>query len=312
MYKNQQIELLVLPAVQNIKDITKDLNVKITKAHYSNIEFIFKDNKVSILHKGRDINTFTAVWLSSHWSTRELASTVKQYLDSHNIPTTYVENNTSKITDTLDFAFGQLPIPNTYYVKDSQVLKHIEDIENVCNYPMIMKPTKGFGGKNTTLLNSRKDLLKAISTRKEQHKYMFQEFIPNEYDWGVMVVNDKVVSGEKSYPKCGEFRNNCSNGATEIFVDPKKIPEDIKEIAMLGARSLSLSWSRADIIIDKNTQKPYLLEVNRFPGITKGTTEVSGAKEFLTNYLEANGLLSKSHSNIQLPVLGIHTEEENL
>ena len=33
MHKNQQIEILVLPSTQNIEEITKDLNIKITKAY---------------------------------------------------------------------------------------------------------------------------------------------------------------------------------------------------------------------------------------------------------------------------------------
>ncbi|EKD32360.1 MAG: hypothetical protein ACD_77C00116G0002, partial [uncultured bacterium] len=40
-------------------------------------------------------------------------------------------------------------------------------------------------------------------------------------------------------------------------------------------------WSRADIIIDKRTGLPYLLEVNRNPGITAGSDEVNGAYTYL-------------------------------
>ena len=173
---------------------------------------------------------------------------------------------------------------------------------------MIMKSTKGFGGKNAALINNKQELIETIEDRDPNFQYMFQKFIPNDYDWGIMVANDKVVSGEKSYPKCGEFRNNCSNGATEIFIDPEKIPEEIKEMALDGARALGLSWSRADIVIDKKTEQPYLLEVNRFPGITKGTTEVLGARQFLTNYLEVNNLLTEETPELEtspLSELGI-------
>jgi ribosomal protein L6P/L9E len=78
----------------------------------------------------------------------------------------------------------------------------------------------------------------------------------------------KVVSGEKSYPSRGEFRNNTCNGAEEHFVDVESIPENIRDIAVRASGLLGLSWSRADIIIDKLTGLPYLLEVNRYPGIT--------------------------------------------
>jgi hypothetical protein len=40
-----------------------------------------------------------------------------------------------------------------------------------------------------------------------------------------------------------------------------------------------------DIIVDKNTKEPYLLEVNRFPGITSKTTEVDGGYKFLSSQI---------------------------
>jgi glutathione synthase/RimK-type ligase-like ATP-grasp enzyme len=115
---------------------------------------------------------------------------------------------------------------------------------------------------------------------------MFQSFIPNQYDWGILVANGEVVSGEKSYPKDGEFRNNARNGAREDFIDVEKIPQEIKDIAIRASESLGLSWSRADIIIDEKTQKPYLLEVNRYPGVTSGSDEENGAFLFLSSHID--------------------------
>ena len=293
MNKNNKIELLVLPSVKNIEEITKNINVKVTKAYYTELEFIFKNNKASILHNGRDINSFSAVWLSSYWSTRDIATAIKQYLDSYNIPTTHVESGTSKLTDAMGFSLENIPTPDTYFLKYTQTLHHLDDIEKICGFPVIMKTTKGFGGLNAKFIKSKKELIAEIESRNKNYEYMFQRFIPNDYDWGIMVVNGKVVSGERSYPKSGEFRNNHSIGATEIFADIETIPEEVKEIAINGAKALGLSWSRSDIVVDKTTKQPYLLEVNRFPGITSKTTEVSGAREFIKNYLDINGLLPK-------------------
>lgn len=114
---------------------------------------------------------------------------------------------------------------------------------------------------------------------------MYQQFIPNEYDWGVLVANGKVVAAEKSYPKDGEFRNNACNGAKEVFVDVKDCPDEVKEMATSAAKALDLKWCRSDIVVDKHTGKPYLLEVNRYPGITKGTDELKAVVAHLQNLL---------------------------
>lgn len=287
MHKPQKdIELLVLPSIENIEEIIKDIPVKLTKAYYSSLEFRFKNNNVSILHKGSDINTFSLVWLSSHWTSRDLATSVKLYLDRYEIPNTFVEQSTSKITDNMNFVLNDIPCPNTYYVDSSEIMEHIEDIEEVCKYPLIMKDSRGHHGIDSVYISSREELIKNINSISSKKVFFIQEYIPNEYDWGVLVANNKVVSAERSYPNNGEYRNNI--GATEVFVDLNDIPEDIKDIALKASNILGLSWSRSDIIVDKDTHLPYLLEVNRFPGITTESSEVKGACEFLKLLVKEN------------------------
>jgi len=277
--------LLVLPSIENIDEIVKgyDSPINLTKAGYSKLEFRFIDNNVQLLYKGVDIAKFSYVWLSSFWGTRDLAYSVHLYLENSNVPHSYVEQATSKVTDQLKFAQNGIITPNTYYVGRHNITKYVEEIEEVCGYPLIIKDIKGSRGKYSAFCGNRIELLKTISEFPNHRKYMFQEFIPNEYDWGVLVANGVVVSAEKSYHSDGEFRNNVCNGSTEVFVDINEVPEHIKNIAIQSSELLELKWSRADIVIDKISGLPYLLEVNRFPGITSGTTEVAGAQSFLKN-----------------------------
>jgi len=142
---------------------------------------------------------------------------------------------------------------------------------------------------------TEEDLSRKIGELPKHKKFIFQKYITNEYDWGVMVANGVVVSGEKSYPREGEFRNNTCNGAEEVFVDPADIPEHIKRIAIETSSALGLAWSRSDIIIDKDTHRPYVLEVNRLPGLTSKTSEVEGAYTFLSSQIKA--LLEKSNTS---------------
>ncbi|MHC1716812.1 MAG: RimK family alpha-L-glutamate ligase [Candidatus Dojkabacteria bacterium] len=286
MKKNyKELELLVLPPTENIEEIIKDLPIKLTKAYYASLEFHFKDNIATILHEGRDIKTFSFVWLSSTWYTRDLATTVKLYLEKNNVPHSFVEQNTSKITDTMNFVLNEIPYPDTYYIESSKAMERLDEIEEICGYPMIMKSSKGFGGNDTSYIASREELIENISNRKENKKYLFQRYIENNYDWGILVANNEIISAERSYPMKGEFRNNSSAGATEVFEKLHDIPEDIKAIALKAGNVLGLQWSRSDIIVDSISGLPYLLEVNRFPGITMGSTEVTGASAFIKNCL---------------------------
>ncbi len=280
-------DILLLPTIEKFDEIIKGIptNIKVTKGHYYDLQFCIKDGKSQILSGGKDIKQFSTVWLSSFWEIRDLAYAVSLYLDHFNTPHTFVEKSTSKVTDVLAFIYGDIRTPNTFFISRNNITDYTDMIEKTCGYPLIIKDIKGSFGKHSAYVKDRKELIKEFSQLPKHRKYMFQKFIPNEYDWGLLVANGEVVSGEKSYPKEGEFRNNAQRGAREVFVEIEDIPKQIKDMAVKASKSLGLIWSRADIIVDKSTNIPYLLEVNRWPGITSGTSEVSAARHFLKSHL---------------------------
>lgn len=284
---SKKLKLLILPSVVNIAQTIKKFPypVELTEGAFKNLEFIFQDNGVTITHKGIDLRDFSFVWLSSFWVSRDLAYAVKLYLKKSKTPYTYVEKGTSKITDHMLFSLNNIKTPDTLFSGNKEIEKNLKQIKKICGYPLVIKDTKGSRGNYSILVNTDKELIQKLKKLPKHKKYLFQRFIPNDYDWGILVANGKVVSGEKSYPCLGEFRNNTCNGAREVFVDSKEIPIKIKEMALKASSALKLSWSRSDIIIDRNTKSPYLMEINRLPGITPKTSEADGVFKFLSSQI---------------------------
>lgn len=285
---NETFSLLSIPTLKSIDQSIANFTYPIdfTKGKYSKIKMVIKDNEVAIFYKDTNIKDFSFVWVNSQWVNRDLAYAIDLYLKKHETPHTAVEHASSKITDTIKFALHDLPVPDSIYLNKTQIKNKIELIKEICGFPLIIKDTKGSQGKDSFYIKDTKDLLTIIDDLPKNKRFLFQKFIPNDYDWGIMVSNGVVVAGEKSYPAKNEFRNNAINGATEEFVDINKIPQELKDIAIKASAILNLSWSRADIIIDKKTGHPYLLEVNRYPGITTDTDEVNGAYEYLNSQIE--------------------------
>ncbi|MFA5986545.1 MAG: hypothetical protein WC819_04345 [Parcubacteria group bacterium] len=282
--------LLSLPTVKNTRQVIKKFPfpIALTKGSYPNIVIFMHNGKVRVLHNDVDTSTFSFVWLSSGWSQRDIAYAINLYFNHTKTPHSYVEKSSSKVTDCMAFALNGLPMPDTVFVSRSRVEKHLSLIKEVCSFPLIVKDIRGCQGKHSAFISSEAELLEKMTTLPKSKKFLFQRFIPNEYDWGIMVANGVVVAGEKSYPTGGEFRNNTCNGAKECFVNIKDIPENIKKMAIDASDLLGLSWSRTDIIIDKNTGLPYVLEVNRFPGITSESHEVQGAYTFLASHIHSS------------------------
>lgn len=287
--QQKKIKLLVLPAGRNISHVIEKFpfDIELTKGAFENIEFIFQEQGVTILHNGVDLKDFSFVWLSSTWTTRELAYAVKLYLKDSGVPCTHVEKGTSKLTDHMIFALNNIPAPDTLLVGHKDLQQNIQQIEEVCGFPLVIKDAKGSKGRDSALVKTKEELFEEIEKLPKHKKYLLQRYISNDYDWGVIVVNGKIVSGEKSYRCEGEFRHHACHGAKEIFVDVSDIPQEIKEMALKSSEVLGLSWSRADIIIDKKTNVQYLMEVNRFPGLAK-KSELEGAYNFLSSHIECS------------------------
>lgn len=284
---NTRKRLLVLPKVSNIDEIAEAFpDYALTKGHFKNLEFKFSGNQASLLIDQTDIREFSFVWLLSYWSSRDLAYATQLYLEHEGIRHTAVETGTSKLTDQMAFSLANITTPETYFSPTTDLDTLVKGIESVCGYPVITKDTKGFRGNGSSLVNNREELFTAINEIRSSRSFFFQRFIPNDYDWGILVVNGKVMSGEKSYGCEAEFRNNACNGAKEFFFPVEEIPVAVKDMALKACQALKLDWARADILIEKGSEKPYLLEVNRYPGITLGSTEVTAAQAFLRPFLQ--------------------------
>jgi len=281
-------KVLVLPGVLGFRKIFKNLektNLDFYRGNYKNIDFIFKNSKLDIYYKDISLLDFKFIWLNSFWNSRSLAYGISMYLKKYKIKHTPIEFASTKLTDQIAFVLDGIKCPDSILVVKKNIESKIDLIEETCKYPLIIKNVKGSMGRLSKFVTNREELIAEYDSLPKNKRFIFQEFIENDYDWGILVRNNKIVSAEKSYPKKNEFRNNAINGATEVFVDIKDVPLNVKEMALKSIKSLGLAWARADILIDKNTQEPYLLEVNRCPGITLGTNEEIAATDYLSDLI---------------------------
>lgn len=290
-----KLKLLVLPAVTSTAEVIDGMSrpIELTKGKYDKVDFCFMANSVKISHDGVDLRDFDFVWLSSFWESRDLAYAIMLYLDFYNVPHTEVEKSTSKITDQVQFSLNNISSPNTFFKDSSEFDDVVLDVERTCGYPLIMKDTKGSMGKFSAFASNRQELFQNFQDLPKHRKYFFQEYILNDYDWGVLIADGKIVSAEKSFPAEDEFRNNACNGAVEKYVELFEIPSAVKNVSHNASSVLGLDWSRVDIIIDKETKLPYVMEVNRSPGVTSGTTDITGARNFIKSKLNSADKLSQ-------------------
>ncbi|MFZ6022213.1 MAG: ATP-grasp domain-containing protein [Patescibacteria group bacterium] len=282
--------VLVFNPPISFREIRRKLTqrVKLVRGYYRDVEICFEQNGITIRLNGIDLREFDFVWVSGSWSKRDIAHAISLYLAHYNRPHTIVSEGagTSKLVDMVHYALHKLPQPKSYFCTNTEYLRRAEAIGEFCQFPLIAKDVKGTFGRKSFLANNLTELKQHLFSIDDTTDYIFQEFIPNQYDWGIIVGNGTILSAEKSYRNIEStaFMNHASAGAKEVFVPIEKVPKKIASLALKANNILSLQWARSDIVIDQETQKPYMLETNRSPRMTRRSTEVDAFATFINSF----------------------------
>jgi RimK family alpha-L-glutamate ligase len=146
-------------------------------------------------------------------------------------------------------------------------------------FPVIIKGSGGDRGTRVFKADSLEELEKLVrklrkSETEEGKRYMLQEYIPNDGDYRVLVLGEKVLGVMKrSSQNKTEFRNNYSAGGKVEIAD---LPEDIKKLAVKAANVCGLMVAGVDVAFrDYDVKKPIIWEVNKGPQF-KGFMEATG------------------------------------
>jgi len=196
----------------------------------------------------------------------------------------------NKYLTTMQLSNNGIPVPRTTLLPDEEAIdKALKQIGG--KFPLVIKLLSGTQGIGVSVVDSYSSLKSVYQTiRKLDNKaeILIQEMISSDYDLRIHVlVNSKeasIIGAMRRNKVKQDFRTNFSLGATTQKV---KLSEEIIEIAKKAASVVGCIWCGVDIIIDKKTGKPYVLEVNSSPGIEgiEKTTGISMSDQ-LVSFLE--------------------------
>jgi len=260
------------------KDITLDV------ASIKDIIFTIIDGKIDVEIKDKDLKQYDYVWIQSGWNTTHMAYLLHLYLKSKEIPHNKTNAHSTKLSDIFSLASKNILVPNTFFHNGLKVNnENISDIEKICKLPCIYKTSLGSLGSNVYLIDKKTDIEQTIKENGKYNRYIFQEFIPNTFDYRVVISNGKPESVCRRTRIKDKFRNNVALGASEDFVNVKDVSKDILELAIQSAKALKLNWAGVDVVTDTDTGRNYVLEVNRRPGLTVKSSEISAACKYIND-----------------------------
>ncbi len=168
-------------------------------------------------------------------------------------------------SDYLKQTENNLPYPDSAIVFDVKSAKSI--IANF-KFPLIIKVSEGRQGRGVFKVNSFEGIEKVIEANKEKSSsFVIRDLIPNDGDIRIFTIGYKAIGAMKRIPKIGEFRSNISQGGSgenfelDNYPEIKKIAEDISKMTMTEIAGV-------DIMVNVDTGKPYILEINPGPQFT--------------------------------------------
>lgn len=154
----------------------------------------------------------------------------------------------------------------------------IAAVPDLLGLPLIVKPAREGSSIGLTKVTTREGMAEAVAqAEKLDADVLCEQFISgDEVTCPVLGTGAgahalpviRIVAPEGNY----DYQNKYFTDTTQYIV-PCELPEGeeaaIQQLVLDTFRILNCrGWARADVMIDKATRKPYLLEINTSPGMT--------------------------------------------
>jgi len=179
------------------------------------------------------------------------------------------------------FKKNNIPTPGYAALKKGQDYKTVVDR---FSFPFVVKPSNGGSSIGISLVEKPDDIKKAIDNAFSYDDSILIEKYIKGIDITVGILDDEAlpVIHIKPKDKFYDFKAKYTSGMSEYIV-PADISDDIfkraQKLSLLAHKALGcLSFSRVDMLYQKDTSEIFLLEVNTIPGLTPSSLLPKAAK----------------------------------
>lgn len=151
-------------------------------------------------------------------------------------------------------------IPTLQYATRAHVLDAVK--QGQLTYPFIQKPNLGSQGFGVSVIQRASDLARIPDPAV---KYIYQPFVPNKYDYRLMVVGGVMLGAIKRIRRPRTLLNNIAQGASPRAVIETVILEQLQRFADVISPLFPLHIFAIDVLEDRYDRSMYFLEINTVP-----------------------------------------------
>lgn len=227
---------------------------------YSDIAVVIKNGVLSCvcLDDGSDIADYDLMYLRGK-TCEPVRHVLALYAGIAHVPVVNSESNTfqvmTKIEQYAALAVAGVPVPDSVFVAHPQYYDRIPQLLG-SDFPMVAKSISGSNGNDNMLVHTS-DELRTIPISDP----VFQPFLPNEFDYRVIVAGDHVALAYKRIRgvTSADYKNNIAKGGRREMVE---LPDDIAAIAVKTARVVGREFGGVDVLPRTDNGQAVVLEIN--------------------------------------------------
>lgn len=275
------------------RELGHDVNINLSR--FSDLTVDIDGKNITVKIAGEDIKNFDLVYFRRVGDRFfSLGGTLAICLQKFGIPfydTAFADvgPDEDKFTNQTRLAVAGLPVIPSFFCWYEKIDEYKKEIITKFGLPLIAKSLGSHRGKGVFLLKKEEDFA-LLNKDGENSQFLFQKYLENDEEYRLLVLKDRVAVAEKKIrTDPNEFRSNVALGAKEEFFEVSTLSEELKSMAVTAAKLLKIQTAGVDVLVERGSNKYWLLEVNRGPGLTYDTKispEISELAKFFKRELE--------------------------
>lgn len=168
----------------------------------------------------------------------------------------FSDKTADKITMMVVLPLGDVSVPKSILTTAESYIENKKYFDDHIVYPCVLKKS-GSRGRSVWKISNKQELEEKLNQNEELT--LIQEFVPNDHDLRVFVLDDEVVVAIKRSSSDG-FYNNVSKGGKAERVE---ITEEEKRICVEATKLAKLRIAGVDLV--RSDKGPLIFEVNKSP-----------------------------------------------